>query len=311
MKKGQVERKSSPSLPNQKISNNAQEKEERRVRDRTSNRDNNDVTESLANLSLDRGNDGSNSDDWQSDQQSTDKLNKLKLKKKSVEQVRTDSVRVPSASGEWESVSRQVPTLDTDNSKYRDLSNTSSSSSGSEAHISDSNSPSPSHKYAGVSNIRIKKKTPQKEKPEEINCDIPLAERIRLKSGDSNRSESIGSAVSRGSSPPAPRNNEDIIDLTSDDDNDDPLPQMSRPKSPEDTTKRYVPPAHAVPSSTSLKSASQAGSASAMPSGGSMEKVGLTPAEKWQLEQDIATRNNLLNQLRKQKVHVVLINLLI
>ena len=303
MKKGQVERKSSPSLTIQNISNNAKEKEERRDRDQTSNRDSNDVTESLANLSLDRGKDESNSDEGQDDQKNTDKLNKLKLKKKSVEQVRTDSVRVPSASGEWESVSRQVPTLDTDNSKYRDLSNTSSSSCGSEAHISDSNSPSPSHKYAGVSNIRIKKKTPQKEKPEEINCDLPLAERIRLKSGDSNRSESISSVVSSGSSP-APRNNEDIIDLTSDDENDDPLPRMSRPKSPEDTTKRYVPPPHAVPSSTSLKSAPQTGSDSAMPSGGSMEKVGLTPAEKWQLEQDIATRNNLLNQLRKQKVHV-------
>ncbi|KAK3095192.1 hypothetical protein FSP39_011239 [Pinctada imbricata] len=303
---------------------------------------NEQLTENLANLSLDEGH---HSKEKMADERSSQSKGwKLKLKKqgeetksnssplsdeeKKIMENRSDSAKsVPdkeptSVRSKTDVQNSKVISPDNrspeaereiSNSKYRDISNTSSSSDNSSDHISDSGTPSPSHKYAGISNIRIKKKSPQKNEP--LDCNVPLAERIRMKSGESGRSESsssIGSISSAKSPDPGKNRDDDVIDLISDDDSDEDLPKITRPKSPEEQVKRYSPPASLanVPAQKSnpindsgfVQASSLLGNGGTTVTTQSQQPVkGLTPAEQWQLEQDIANRNSLMNQLQRQK----------
>ncbi|XP_061170821.1 transcription termination factor 2-like [Saccostrea echinata] len=250
------------------------------------------LAEELANLSIEEGVQQSGSDQSETTKQ---RGNKLKLKK-----TRDSGVRKDESAFE----------------KYRDLSSTSESDSidsfdspcsksNSAFGISDSEpsptndekksqselkqasetneTPSHRHKYEGIG--RIKKKSPQSISQTDSSPELPLIQRIRMKSGEQ---------VTAGRKSPV-----EIVELSSDDEEENPKGAGSsskRPTSPQDKQTRYEPPPHAVPRAKELNSASE--------NQPDKSSVPLTPAEEWQLQCDIDSRNSLLLQLNRQK-HVI------
>lgn len=249
------------------------------------------ISEGLANLSIDKGIQESGEEQTRAKPQQE---NKLKLKKTSQSDSKQKEEKYRNLSSTSESES--IDSFDSPHSKNTSISLTSdsdldksplntASKSGSELNLGkgDKKTPDHRHKYEGIG--RIKKKSPQTGSQTDSSPELPLLQRIRIKSGEQ-----------EGSSPKSPV---EIVDLTSDDEGENPrvvAGTTNRVTSPEDKQTRYQPPTHTLPTSQDLHSANQ------IQANKSIQP--LTGAEEWQLQSDIDSRNALLQQLNRQK-HVI------
>lgn len=244
------------------------------------------ISEGLANLSIDKGIQESGEEQTRAKPQQE---NKLKLKKTSQSDSKQKEEKYRNLSSTSESES--IDSFDSPHSKNTSVSLTSDSdldksplnTAESELNLGkgDKKTPDHRHKYEGIG--RIKKKSPQTGSPTDSSPELPLLQRIRIKSGEQ-----------EGSSPKSPV---EIVDLTSDDEGENPrvvAGTTNRVTSPEDKQTRYQPPAHTLPTSQDLHSANQ------IQADKSIQP--LTGAEEWQLQSDIDSRNALLQQLNRQKV---------
>lgn len=247
------------------------------------------ISEGLANLSIDKGIQESGEEQTRAKPQQE---NKLKLKKTSQSDSKQKEEKYRNLSSTSESES--IDSFDSPHSKNTSVSLTSDSdldksplntASKSESELNlgkgDKKTPDHRHKYEGIG--RIKKKSPQTGSQTDSSPELPLLQRIRIKSGEQ-----------EGSSPKSPV---EIVDLTSDDEGENPrvvAGTTNRVTSPEDKQTRYQPPAHTLPTSQDLHSANQ------IQANKSIQP--LTGAEEWQLQSDIDSRNALLQQLNRQKV---------
>ncbi|XP_048745647.2 transcription termination factor 2-like isoform X3 [Ostrea edulis] len=248
-----------------------------------------DLAEELANLSIE----GVQHSEKEQPETRPHRENKLKLKKAGNLDVRKgDSEKYHDLSSTSESDS--IGSFNSPNSKDNSLTQISSfeqspanSGSKSQSELNQGSvrneTVSNRHRYEGIG--RIKKKSPQSSPQKSSSTELPLMERIRIKSG--NREVS------------GPKSSEEIVDLTSDDEDDNPrrvLTSSKRTTTPENKETRYEPPPHTVPQLQELQTVSRAQTDKSSQS--------LSAAEEWQLQSDIDSRNALQQQLNRLK-HVI------
>lgn len=247
-----------------------------------------DIAGELANLSIDEGKQQTGKEQSESRQQ---RGNKLKLKKDSnSDDSAFEKYRNLSSTSESDSIdsfdsplSRNISIANTSDSDLdkSPLNNESSTQSNLKQASGENKTPAHRHKYEGIG--RIKKKSPASSSQTVSSPELPLIQRIRSKSGE----QEVAS----------PKSPVEIVDLTSDDEEGDPegvKRSAMRPQSPEEKQERYRPPPYTLPKPQDQQSANQTQS--------NQNLQPLTAAEEWQLENDIHSRDSLLQQLKRQMV---------